>query len=234
MSWPHEKLDEPDERVLAKESDAPGFWLAFRRCCAVMDSSTVFLDRDGVINRLRSNYVTSWDEFEFLPHAKDAIRLLNEAGMRVVVVTNQRAIARGLLSVEELMSIHANMCAELALAGATIDAIYYCPHDKGVCACRKPGVEMFLQAQRTFPDIDLSRSVVVGDSLSDMQAGSRLGCRLILVTDTGCSDRSHESSSAVQAIQTAEIPLDWRARALYDAVVDYILAPSRDGTVQPL
>jgi D-glycero-D-manno-heptose 1,7-bisphosphate phosphatase len=199
-----------------------------------MDISTVFLDRDGVINRLRSDYVTSWDEFEFLPRAKDAIQMLNEASIRVVVVTNQRAIACGLLSVEELTSIHANMCAELASAGATIDAIYYCPHDKGVCACRKPGVEMFLQAQRTFPDIDLSRSLVVGDSLGDMQAGRRLGCKLVLVTETGCADQSHEVATAVQAIQIAEIPLDWRARTLYDAVVDYILAPAYDGTVQLL
>lgn len=198
------------------------------------DISTVFLDRDGVINRLRSDYVTSWDKFEFLPHAKDAIRMLNEARIRVVVVTNQRAVARGLLSVEELTSIHGNMRAELASTGATIDAIYYCPHDEGVCACRKPGVEMFLQAQRMFSEIDLSRSVVVGDSLTDMLAGRRLGCRLILVSDTGCSDRSHEGSSAVQAVQAAEIPLDWCARTLYDAVVEYILSPSRQVTVQPL
>jgi D-glycero-D-manno-heptose 1,7-bisphosphate phosphatase len=193
----------------------------------VMDISTVFLDRDGVINRLRLDYVTSWDKFEFLPRAKDAIGMLNAAGIRVVVVTNQRAVARGLLSVEELTSIHENMRAELASAGATIDAVYYCPHDVGVCACRKPGIEMFLQAQRIFPEIDLARSVVVGDSLGDMQAGRRLGCRLILVTDTGCFDRSHEDSSAVQAVQAAQIPLDGRARTLYDAVVEYILSPSR-------
>jgi D-glycero-D-manno-heptose 1,7-bisphosphate phosphatase len=189
----------------------------------VMDISTVFLDRDGVINRLRSDYVTSWDVFEFLPRAKDAIRMLNEARMRVVVVTNQRAIARGLLSVEELTAIHANICTELASAGAGIDAIFYCPHDKGVCACRKPGVEMFLQAQRTFAEIDFIRSVVVGDSLGDMQAGRRLGCRLVLVTNTGCSDRSHEDATAVQAVQAADVSLDWRAHTLYDAVVDYIL-----------
>jgi D-glycero-D-manno-heptose 1,7-bisphosphate phosphatase len=199
-----------------------------------MDISAVFLDRDGVINRLRSDYVTSWDEFEFLPHAKDAIRMLNEAGLRVVVATNQRAVARGLLSVEELTSIHENMRAELASAGATVDAIFYCPHDKGVCACRKPGVELFLQAQRMFSEIDFSRSVVVGDSLGDMQAGRWLGCRLVLVTDTGCADRSHEDATAVQAIQAAEIPLDWRAHTLYDAVVEYILAPSREVRVQPL
>jgi D-glycero-D-manno-heptose 1,7-bisphosphate phosphatase len=198
----------------------------------VMNISAVFLDRDGVINRLRSDYVTSWDTFEFLPHAKDAIRMLSGAGIRVVVVTNQRAVARGLLSVEELTAIHENMRAELASVGATIDAIYYCPHDKGVCACRKPGVEMFLKAQQTFPEIDFSRSVVVGDSLADMQAGRRLGCRLILVTDTGCSDRPEEDPETIQAVQAAEIPLDGRARTLYDAVVGHILSPTAHAGIE--
>ena len=92
--------------------------------------------------------------FEFLPHTKEAIRMLTAAGMRVVVATNQRAVARGLLSVAELTRIHANMCAELESAGATIHAVYYCPHDKGLCVCRKPNVGMFLQAQCDFPDID--------------------------------------------------------------------------------
>jgi D-glycero-D-manno-heptose 1,7-bisphosphate phosphatase len=186
----------------------------------VEDITTVFLDRDGVINRLRSDYVTSWDTFEFLPDAKDAIRMVSAAGMRVVVATNQRAVARRLLSIAELTRIHENMCAELAAAGATIHAIYYCPHDKGLCSCRKPQVGMFLQAQHDFPEIDFRRSVVIGDSLMDMQAGRRLGCRLILVTDARCADRAGDELGAVQA---AGIALDGTARTLYDAVVRYIL-----------
>jgi D-glycero-D-manno-heptose 1,7-bisphosphate phosphatase len=189
--------------------------------------STVFLDRDGVINRLRSDYVTSWDTFEFLPHAKDALRMLSAAGMRVVVVTNQRAVARGLLSISELTRIHEKMCAELQAVGATIDAIYYCPHDKGQCACRKPREGMFLQAQHEFPEIDFRRSVVIGDSLADMQAGRRLGCRLIFVTYTGCVDRAGEDPGAIQA---AGISLDGSASTLYDAVTQYIL-PSPVRTV---
>ena len=187
------------------------------------DISTVFLDRDGVINRLRSDYVTSWNAFEFLPHAKDAIRMLTAAGMRIVVVTNQRAVARGLLSVTELTRIHENMRAKLTAAGATVHAIYYCPHDKGMCTCRKPQVGMFLQAQAQFPDIDFRRSVVVGDSLTDMEAGRRLGCRLILVTDTGNTDHADDDPGAAQA---AGIPLDGTAHTLYDAVTQYILPAS--------
>jgi D-glycero-D-manno-heptose 1,7-bisphosphate phosphatase len=187
--------------------------------------STVFLDRDGVINRLRSDYVLSWDTFEFLPGAIEAIRMLSVAGMRVVVVTNQRAVARGLLRPAELTHIHENLRAEIAASGANIDAVYYCPHDKGVCACRKPQVGMFMQAQHDFPDIDFHRSVVIGDSLSDMQAGQSLGCRLLLVTETGCAGRLGEELIVVQA---AGIRLDGTARTLYDAVTQLILsAPMR-------
>lgn len=199
--------------------------------------STVFLDRDGVINRLRSDYVRAWSAFEFLPRAQEAIRLLNEAGLRIVVVTNQRAVARGLLSVTALLRIHDRMQAELAQAGASIDAIYYCPHDIGECFCRKPNVGMFLQAQVDFPLIDFRRSVVVGDSVNDMQAGSRLGCRLILVTDTepgrhdaandAANDARNETDQETAMELAAEYPLDGVTATLYDAVVEYILPMHR-------
>ena len=194
----------------------------------VEDISTVFLDRDGVINRLRSDYVLSWNDFVFLPGVIDAIRLLNAAGMRVVVVTNQRAVARGLLSEEALTHIHARMVAELMAAGATIDAVYVCPHDKGVCDCRKPQVGLFLQAQRAFPAIDFSRSVMIGDSLADMQAGSALGCRLLLVTETACAT-DHVNDNASAAVREAGIALDGCAPTLYDAVTRclFSMVPAR-------
>lgn len=194
------------------------------------DISTVFLDRDGVINRLRSDYVLSWDTFTFLPGAKEAIALLNAVGLRVVVVTNQRAVARGLLSDNALAIIHARMRAELAEAGATLDAVYVCPHDKAICDCRKPGVGLFLQAQRDFPTIAFDRSVVIGDSLSDMQAGSRLGCRLLLVTETGCATE-HANDNAKLAVQKAGIALDGCAPTLYEAVTRCLiqLVPERAG-----
>jgi D-glycero-D-manno-heptose 1,7-bisphosphate phosphatase len=192
------------------------------------DISTVFLDRDGVINRLRSDYVLSWDTFEFLPGAKEAIALLNAVGMRVVVVTNQRAVARGLLSDNALSVIHARMRAELAEAGAALDAVYVCPHDKAVCDCRKPEIGLFLQAQRDFPAITFNRSVVIGDSLSDMQAGSHLACRLLLITETGCVTE-HANDNAPLAVQKAGIALDGCAPSLYDAVTRCLipLVPER-------
>jgi D-glycero-D-manno-heptose 1,7-bisphosphate phosphatase len=100
-----------------------------------------FLDRDGVINRKapEGQYVTRWEEMKFLPGACEAIRLLNNAGFLVVVVSNQRCVAKGLITTEELDSLHAQMRNEFAAAGATIDAIYYCPHEiQPPCSCRKP------------------------------------------------------------------------------------------------
>lgn len=186
--------------------------------------TTVFLDRDGVINCLRSGYVTSWDTFEFLPRAKEALTLLTAAGLRTVVVTNQRGVARGLMSIADLETIHAHMRAEVEAAGATISAIYYCPHDKDQCTCRKPHVGMFLQAQRDCPEIDFRRSVVVGDSQVDMVAGQRLGCRVILVTETGEADEAGDGSR--RALELT-LPLDGRVPTLYDAAARYILPCTR-------
>jgi len=146
---------------------------------------TVFLDRDGVINRKppEGDYVKSWEEFEFLPKAPEALRLLKEAGMRLIIVTNQRGIACGLMTERDLEEIHKHMLAELARFQASIDAIYYCPHEEGVCDCRKPRVGLFRQAQQDFPDIDFANSAIIGDSLKDMEAGTRLGSLTIFIAD---------------------------------------------------
>jgi D-glycero-D-manno-heptose 1,7-bisphosphate phosphatase len=139
--------------------------------------STAFLDRDGTINEKapEGEYVTSAAEFRYLPGAEDAIRLLADAGWRVVVVTNQRGIALGRMTAESVDEIHRRLL-ELPIA-----AVYVCPHEKGACDCRKPGTGLFLQAQRDFPEIDFGRSVVIGDAASDIAAGDALGCRTMLV-----------------------------------------------------
>jgi D-glycero-D-manno-heptose 1,7-bisphosphate phosphatase len=152
---------------------------------------TVFLDRDGVINRKppEGDYVKSWEEFEFLPKAPEALRLLKEAGMRIIIITNQRGIARGLMTERDLEEIHKRMLAELARLQASVDAIYYCPHEEGVCDCRKPRVGLFRQAQQDFPDIDFSNSAVIGDSLKDMEAGTQLGSLTILIADETAKEK---------------------------------------------
>jgi D-glycero-D-manno-heptose 1,7-bisphosphate phosphatase len=139
--------------------------------------TTAFLDRDGTINRKapEGDYIKSWSEFEFLPGAVDAIRMLSEHGIRTIVVTNQRGIALGRMTEADLEDIHARMVATLEGAGAALDAIYHCPHDYGECDCRKPDVGMFSSAQRDFPDISFEQAVVIGDSASDMEAATRVG-----------------------------------------------------------
>lgn len=144
---------------------------------------TVFLDRDGIINRKPPDgqYVTTWAEFEFLPGVKEALRALKQAGARLVLITNQQGIARGALTEEALQAIHDRMQRELAAVGAALDALYYCPHEEGQCDCRKPRTGLFRRAITDFPDIDLAHAIVVGDSLSDTQAAASLGCRGIVI-----------------------------------------------------
>ena len=146
---------------------------------------TVFLDRDGTINRkaAEGDYVKSWAEFEFLPGAIEALALMRSSGLRLVVVTNQRGIARGLMSEEDLADIHARMRAELARHDADVDAIYFCPHAAGECDCRKPGTGMFEQARGDEPAIDFADSAMVGDSDSDMAAARAIGALAIRVGD---------------------------------------------------
>jgi D-glycero-D-manno-heptose 1,7-bisphosphate phosphatase len=145
----------------------------------------VFLDRDGVINRKapESEYVTSWDRTDLLPGVEQAIALLNRSSRRVIVVTNQRGIALGLLSEPELNFIHQKLQLHLAACGAHIDAIYFCPHDHDECSCRKPGTGMFKMAFRDFPGAAPDNSVMIGDSASDILAGAALGMKTLLITE---------------------------------------------------
>jgi D-glycero-D-manno-heptose 1,7-bisphosphate phosphatase len=145
-----------------------------------MNYTTIFLDRDGVINRKRDDdYVKHWGEFEFLPGVKEALTTLTAKNYRLIVVTNQRGVARGWMTEAAVQHVHEQMLA--AITPARIAAIYYCPHDNDQCDCRKPKPGLLLQAQRDFPDIVFAASVLIGDSLSDMAAGAALGCRNIFI-----------------------------------------------------
>lgn len=145
----------------------------------------VILDRDGVLNAkaARARYVTSPEEFHWLPGAVEAVKMLNRAGRPVFVVTNQAGIARGMMTEEDLRRVHDAMRADLARAGAHVDGIYHCPHgwDEG-CGCRKPAPGMLFAAQRDHC-LDLSRAVFIGDDERDMEAGRRAGCPTVQVTE---------------------------------------------------
>lgn len=144
-------------------------------------SETVFLDRDGTINvkAPEGDYVKSWEEFEFLPGAVDAVRALHEAGRRVVIVTNQRGIALGRMTEADLDEIHERMLD--AIGPGAVAAVYHCPHDDGECDCRKPRPGMLLRAAAEIPGVDLANATVIGDSDSDVEAGRAVGANTIRI-----------------------------------------------------
>lgn len=141
----------------------------------------VFLDRDGVICRNRDDHVKSWDEFQFLPDAKASIARLTEAGLPVIVISNQAVVNRGLASASTVEDIHRRMNAEVEAHGGRIARVYYCPHrpDEG-CACRKPRSGMLLQAAQEM-GIDLASSYLIGDALTDIQAAQAVGVKAYMV-----------------------------------------------------
>jgi D-glycero-D-manno-heptose 1,7-bisphosphate phosphatase len=143
--------------------------------------STVFLDRDGVINENLPGHVRHWDEFCFVAGACDAIARLTSAGHRIIVCTNQAGIATGELSTQNLEEIHQRMLAEINKAHGHVECVYYCPHGKQEgCFCRKPRPGLLLRA-RSELGCDLTNAVFVGDSMTDVQAAFAAGVFPILV-----------------------------------------------------
>jgi D-glycero-D-manno-heptose 1,7-bisphosphate phosphatase len=172
--------------------------------------AAVFLDRDGVINRNRPDYVRRWEQFEFLPGALEALRDLAREDLPVLVVSNQSAVGRRLMSPQDLEEINARMLGAVAAAGGRIDGAYYCPHapEEG-CLCRKPAPGLLVRAMRRF-EVDPGRSCLVGDGVVDMLAARELGIPSILVL-TG---------------RGQEALVDPRLR---DCPITYIAADLRDG-----
>jgi D-glycero-D-manno-heptose 1,7-bisphosphate phosphatase len=142
----------------------------------------IFLDRDGVINENRDNdYVRRWDQFRFLPKAKEAIKTLTDAAWDIIIVSNQAGIGKGIMSVQAVEDINAHMIEEIEKCGGRIRAVYYCPHRPDEdCLCRKPKPGMLLRAAREL-GIYLLDSYLIGDNITDIQAGARAGCRTVLV-----------------------------------------------------
>ena len=168
----------------------------------------VFLDRDGTINE-EVEYLSDPGDLRLIAGAAGAIRLLNVAGMPAVVVSNQAGVGRGYFSEESVRAVNEELAKRLAAKGARLDAIYYCPHhpDEG-CACRKPEPGMLLQAARE-QGLDLQRSYMVGDKVSDLDAGRRAGCRTVLVlTGYGAEAREAYESSDTQPDHVSEDLLD--------------------------
>jgi histidinol-phosphate phosphatase family protein len=138
---------------------------------------TLFLDRDGVINvKLDGRYVKNTDEFEFMIGAETAISKLSKIFNRILIVTNQQGIAKGIMSDKDLGVLHDYMLFELKKNGGVIDKIYYCPHLAAEnCSCRKPNPGMIQQAIIDFPEIKVEDSYLIGDSDTDILAGNKTG-----------------------------------------------------------
>lgn len=178
-------------------------------------SPTVFLDRDGVIIENRSDYVKSQAEVCFLPRTFAALRQLRGSGYAVVVVTNQSAVGRGIISLEQATAINHHVIAEIAAHGGRVDGCYVCPHRPDErCGCRKPAPGLLLRAAAEL-GLDLARSYLVGDALTDIAAGRAVGARGVLVL-TG---RGQEQAALLRGAPAADCPV---ADDLL-AALDYIL-----------
>ncbi len=167
--------------------------------------TSLFLDRDGVINRrLPGAYVREWSEFHFLPGVPEAITRLGDFFDRVLVVTNQQGIGKGLMTEEDLYEVHQQMIATLKKEGGRIDGVYFCPDLASKPAnCRKPAPAMGYWAQRDFPDIVFEHSVMVGDSLSDMIFGKELGMFTVLITT---KEEEAEDLASAKKVIDAQFP----------------------------
>ncbi len=181
---------------------------------------SLFLDRDGVINeRIIDGYVCNWDDFRFLPGVPEALAVLSEWFGRIVIVTNQQGVGKGLMTEDELELIHKKMQEEVKRAGGRIDAIYYCPHLESVqSSCRKPAIDMGMAARRRFPEISFRKSLMVGDAPSDMVFAKRLGMKRVFVDngdpnaqpgEAGCQCRVPSLNGLVQLLQAGNMPEQW-------------------------
>lgn len=170
----------------------------------------IFLDRDGVINRrtLPHHYIVSWEEFIVFPKVYEAIRECNKAGYYVVVVSNQRGIARGVCNRKQIDFLHEKMIKEFKKRDAVIDKVYICPHNDGECTCRKPKPGLFYIAETELwnerkESVDKKYSWMIGDASSDVAAGKEYGVNTIWI-------------NCLRTV--AMVEADYVAQDLYDAV----------------
>ncbi len=150
----------------------------------LMQRRAIFIDRDGTIN-VEKNYLFKFEDWEWIPGAVDAIRMFNEAGFLVVVISNQAGVARGFYGADDIEKLHASVTRILESQNAKVDGYYYCPHhpefgDNRECDCRKPAPGMILEAQRDW-DIDLAHSYMIGDKASDIEAALAAGVHPVMV-----------------------------------------------------
>ncbi len=177
-----------------------------------MPKSAIFIDRDGTLN-VEKNYLHLWQDWEWIPGAVEAIKRFNAADYLVIVTSNQAGVARGLYGAADIDALHRQVDADLQRQGTHIDAYYYCPHhpEHGAlrdCDCRKPEPGMLLQAAREH-EVDLAGSYMIGDKVSDVEAGLNAGATPILVeTGYGAEERI-ELPPNVLVVRDIGAAADW-------------------------
>ena len=149
----------------------------------IQEDWTLFLDRDGVINRrIMDGYVTSWEEFEFLPGVLDALRILSARFKYIFVITNQQGVGKGLMDMEQVDAIHDRMCTEIEAHGGLVDGILVCPQlASEPDNYRKPRPDMAYMTCEICPDIDLDKCIMVGDGQTDIDFGRNAGTRTVFI-----------------------------------------------------
>jgi D-glycero-D-manno-heptose 1,7-bisphosphate phosphatase len=193
---------------------------------------TVFLDRDGVINVNRRDYVKRWEEFEFLPRALAGLALLADHGCNVVIVTNQSVINRGLVSQAEIDELHARMLAVIAHHGGRVASVLCCPHRPSEgCECRKPRPGLLFHARDQL-GVDLTNAIMVGDHPTDLEAGQRAGCASILVLSGRAEEETAELASGEQRACLTVAP-DLLAAAEWIVARAYVLPAAERPSMAP-
>ena len=171
-------------------------------------SWTLFLDRDGVINHEKKlNYILHRGEFIFYDGVKDAVKIFNELFRNIIIVTNQRGIGKKMMTDEDLYDIHNFMMDEITLSGGRIDRIYYCSSLENDCYDRKPNPGMAYKAQKDFPKINLNKSIIIGNNLSDMEFGRNAGMMTVFVATTN------------PGVVLPHLLIDYRFENLYQAAL---------------
>ncbi len=181
----------------------------------------LFFDRDGVINLRKSRYISHWQDFNFTAGVQHAVGELSRIGIPIIIVSNQAGVEKGLVSIESLEDLTLRFVATMTFSGSSISAVYYCPHTpEGNCTCRKPRIEMLTLASRQF-GVDLSNSLFVGDTISDVQASTDAGCTPILFSPT--RDTLHDCCQRYK-----ELPaIAWNARQVVAQVQRLLIRPRR-------
>jgi D-glycero-D-manno-heptose 1,7-bisphosphate phosphatase len=186
-------------------------------------NKVVFLDRDGTINRDSHAYIKSWEEFEFIPGSLEAIKEFTTNGFVNIVITNQSAVPRKLISLKDLEFVHNMMMQTVASSGGEVKDVFYCPHMPGDdCDCRKPEPGLIYQAQKKY-GIDLTTAVMVGDSAKDIECARRAGCGRAVLVKSGKDDDVEDE------LKTRQMRVDYVAKDLYEAAEWIIESHSQTG-----